>query len=132
MATTGAITARIVMDSRPRSCAYCDVTRTRHPRAVDTYTADGTEWVCYLCAASDSPLLVAAIDRYEYGLDCLAYDKRVSVSRARAIRDETVAMLTEGRDPRRSPVVVGTESDTLRIERAAERIAAQHGLSVVA
>src|SRR5512144_1388788 len=133
MDTIDTITARIVTDSRPRSCAYCDGTRSRHHlRAVDIFTADGTEWVCYFCAASRSPLLVVAVDAYEHELDRLADDRSVSVGRARAIRDETVALLTDGRDPRRSRIVVGTESDIVPLERAARRVAARRGTPAAA
>lgn len=133
MDTVDTITARIATDSRPGSCAYCYETRSRHRlRAVNTFTADGTAWVCYLCAASRSPLLVAAVDAYEHELDRLADDRSVSVGRARAIRDETVALLTDGRDPRRSRIVVGTESDIVRLERAAQRVAARLGMPAAA
>lgn len=129
MDATGTVTARVVTDSGPRSCAYCPHVRRYDLRVVDTYTADGREWVCYRCATRRSPRLVAAVDWYERELDALADDKLVSVGRARAICDESVALLTEGLDPRQTRVVVGTESDVARLQRAADRVADRRTLA---
>lgn len=129
MDTTGTVTARVVTDYGLRSCTYCAyLTRSKHHRVVDTYTADGTGWVCDGCAASHSPRLVAAVDGYERELDCLAEDKSVSVGRARTICHESVALLTDGLDPRRTRVVVGTEADVGLLERAAHHVATRRGV----